>query len=92
MKIVGSTGKRRTNHLGPRYSAEENKDVDPSELLPIWMRLDFDEVPIDLQPAVVLKAYLLNHGVPTNENDSPDMMRNWVRQAVSVQKEVLHHW
>ena len=90
MKIVGSTGKQRKDHLGPRYSEEENEDVRTDVLLPIWTKLDFTAVPIDLQPVAVLRCYLLNRGVPTGGNDSPRMIREWTRQADAIQKVVMN--
>lgn len=90
MDIVGSTGKKRTEHLGPHYSSLENPDVDTSELLPLWTRLDFTKVPIEAQPAIVLKCFLLNRGVLTTEDDSPAVIRAWAYRAEELEKQVLN--
>ena len=80
MNIVGSTDQPRSDHLGPQYSEAENVGVNTSE---------FIEVPIEAQPTVILKCYLLNRGVPTTENNTPERIRERVHCAEEVQKPVL---
>ena len=89
MEIVGSTGKPSSEHLGPHFSELENPDVDESALLPLWTRLDFDLVPIELQSLPVLRSYLLNRGVQTNEDDAADMIRKCVNRANETEKQML---
>ena len=89
MSILGCTDSPCTEHLGPRYSAEENPTVATTELLPIWTRLNFGDDPLDAQPICVLRYFLLNRGVPTTEDDTIDKLRAWVRRAIEVQKRVF---
>ena len=89
MDVVGSTDRPHTKHFSPRYSEDENPDMDSSELLPLFTRLDFNMVPIELQPAVVLKSYLLNHGVPTTDGVAPEMIRKLATRVDELPKQVL---
>ncbi|KAL9189536.1 hypothetical protein ACHAXT_009211 [Thalassiosira profunda] len=90
MDVVGSTDKLRGEHLGPKYSTSDNPDVDTSELLPLWTRIDFAANPIEVQPPICLKYWLLNHGVETAEGDSFEDLCKFVHQAMAAKKVVLN--
>lgn len=90
MTIVGSTGKPREDHLGPRFSAEDHPDADESELLPTFAKIIFAPAnPIDVQPRVALAGYLLSRGVPTTEADTNEAIREWVYRAEEEGKQLL---
>ncbi|KAL9188999.1 hypothetical protein ACHAXT_011489 [Thalassiosira profunda] len=91
MTVVGSTGKLRTEQLGPRYS-EDERFSDPATdgpLLPLFAHIDFDKDPVDVQPTAVLRAYLLNRGVETTETDSDEKIREWTHQSLADGKRMM---
>lgn len=81
MTIVGSTMKPRSELLGPRYTVDDNPEVDTNDLLPLFATLSFDDDPIDVQPTAVLKAYLLARGVTMPQNTSPEKIRELAHSA-----------
>lgn len=89
MELVGCTGRPRADHLGPKYSVEEHPDVDTNELLPVFTRINFDTDPVAIQPVIVLRAFLLNHGIPTSNADTDEMIRQWSQRAHNEHKLVL---
>ena len=91
MVIVGSTDKLRDEHLGPKYTANENPHVEAGTRLPLFGRLDLDKVPICAQPPSVLKRYLLSRGVVIPGNVSGEKLREMVHslEDASSKRRVL---
>ena len=78
MVIVGSTNRTRDEHLGPKYTAEENPHVEAGTRLPLFGRLNLVDVPICAQPPSVLRRYLLSRGVTAPGNVSGNKLREMV--------------
>ena len=91
MVIVGSTDKLRDEHLGPKYTANENPHVEAGTRLPLFGRLDLDKVPICAQPPSVLRRYLLSRGVVVPGNVSGKKLREMVHslEDASSKRRVL---
>ena len=89
MGTIASVDCSRSDHLGPRYSPTENSSVHSRELLPIFAKLDFDKVPAELQPASVLRYWLLHRGISTTENESDNDVRSLVLRAIEEERVVL---
>ena len=91
MQIVGSTDKPRDEHLGPKYTANENPHVKAGTRLPLFGRLNFQEVPICAHPKSVLRLYLLARGVTAPGNVSGEKLREMVDtlEGASSKRRVL---
>ena len=90
MTILASNHELRKEHLGPRYTENENPRVSKETLLPLFARLDFNIDPINIQPISVLKTYLLARGLtmpPQNVSDAT--LREMVHSAHDVNRRVV---
>jgi len=87
--IVPLTGKPLEEERGPHYSADENSNVATDETLPLFARLDFSEVPIEAQPVLCMKHWLLSRGIKSLQNDSRPIIERNVRWAQANNKPVL---
>ena len=66
--ILPLSGKPPHDHRGPLFTAVENPKVSTDEVLPLFARLNFEEVPVMLQPKVCLRYWLKSRG--WNERDA----------------------
>ena len=89
VELVPLTGKSMEDHVGPRYSPEENPTVPTVTPLPVFARLDFEQVPITMQPTLCLQEWLQCRGCVKRKTDTRAIVERNVKIMIAVGRHVL---
>lgn len=76
-------GREPATFKPPTYSKEENPDVDETCVLPLYARLDFDKLPVKVQPTDILLTWLSARGIHLLAED-----RNVIEAYVAKAREL----
>lgn len=88
-KFLPSTMQPPSQLKGPLYSDDENPKVSQNVPLPLFARLDFEAVPVEMQPDHVLENFLLARGVVRRPRDTRAHLEYIVRVVIELNHMVL---